>query len=96
MKNNLFKSIWLVALCVIATSVYAQVSPKKFKNAKGIEVTYQSVYKGKVRPGGMVMKVCGDQVALENALPKPQGKKDKPAFVPENMPVEKRVITKNA
>ena len=54
MKNNLLKSIWLVALCVIATSVYAQVSPKKFKKAKGIEVTYQSVYKGKVRPGEML------------------------------------------
>ena len=95
MKNNLFKSIWLVALCVIATSVYAQVSPKKFKKAKGIEVTYQSVSKGKVRPGGMLMKVSGDQEALENVMPKLQGKKDKPAFIPENRPTEKRLVTKN-
>ena len=60
----------MVALCIFATSVYAQVSPKKFKKAKGIEVTYQSSYKGKVRPGEMIMKVSGDQVALESVMPK--------------------------
>ena len=49
MRNILQKSIWMVALCIFATSVYAQVSPKKFKKAKGIEVTYQNSYKGKVR-----------------------------------------------
>ena len=70
MKNFLQKSVWMMALCFIATSVYAQVSPKKFKNAKGIEVTYQSCYKGKVRPGQMLMKVSGDQVALEAVRPK--------------------------
>ena len=70
MRNILQKSIWMVALCIFATSVYAQVSPKKFKKAKGIEVTYQSSYKGKVRPGEMIMKVCGDQVALESVMPK--------------------------
>ena len=62
-------------LCIFATSAYAQVSPKKFKKAKGIEVTYQSSYKGKVRPGQMIMKVSGDQVALESAaMPKPDRK----------------------
>ena len=70
MKNFLQKSVWMMALCFIATSVYAQVSPKKFKKAKGIEVTYQSSYKGKVRPGQMLMKVSGDQVALEAVRPK--------------------------
>ena len=70
MKNFLQKSVWMMALCFIATSVYAQVSPKKFKKAKGIEVTYQSSYKGKVRPGEMIMKVSGDQVSLESAMPK--------------------------
>ncbi len=70
MKNILQKSVWMMALCFIATSVYAQVSPKKFKKAKGIEVTYQSSYKGKVRPGQMLMKVNGDQVALEAVRPK--------------------------
>ena len=70
MKNILQKSVWMMALCFIATSVYAQVSPKKFKKAKGIEVTYQSSYKGKVRPGQMLMKVSGDQVALEAVRPK--------------------------
>ena len=76
MKSILPKSIWIMALCIFATSVYAQVSPKKFKKAKGIEVIYQSIYKGKVRPGEMLMKVSGDQVALENVMPKPQGKKN--------------------
>ena len=70
MKNILQKSVWMMALCFIATSVCAQVSPKKFKKAKGIEVTYQSSYKGKVRPGEMIMKVSGDQVSLESAMPK--------------------------
>ena len=70
MKNILQKSVWMMALCFIATSVCAQVSPKKFKKAKGIEVTYQSSYKGKVRPGQMLMKVNGDQVALEAVRPK--------------------------
>ena len=57
-------------LCMLAASVQAQVSPKKFKKAKGIEVTYQSSYKGKVRPGEMIMKVNGTQVALESVMPK--------------------------
>ena len=70
MKNILQKSIWMMALCIFATSVYAQVSPKKFTKAKGIEVIYQNSYKGKVRPGEMIMKVSGDQVALENVMPK--------------------------
>ena len=70
MKNILQKSVWMMALCFIATSVCAQVSPKKFKKAKGIEVTYQSSYKGKVRPGQMLMKVNGNQVALEAVRPK--------------------------
>ena len=51
MRSILQKSVWTLALCIFATSVYAQVSPKKFKKAKGIEVTYQNSYKGKVRPG---------------------------------------------
>ena len=98
MRSILQKSIWTLALCIFATSVYAQVSPKKFKKAKGIEVTYQNSYKGKVRPGEMLMKVSGDQVALESVFPKPQGKKgkkDQPAPKPENKPEVKRLITKN-
>ena len=92
MRNILQKSIWMVALCLFTTSVYAQVSPKKFKKAKGIEVTYQSSYKGKVRPGEMLMKVSGDQVALENVFPKA---KEASAAKPENQPTEKRLVTKN-
>ena len=69
MKNIRLKNVWILTMCLLAMSVQAQVSPKKFKKAKGIEVTYQSSYKGKVRPGGMVMKVNGSQVALENIMP---------------------------
>jgi len=90
MKNILQKSIWMVALCIFVTSVHAQISPKKFKKAKGIEVTYQSSYKGKIRPGGMLMKVCGDQVALESILPKAE-----PLPKPEDNPEAGRLITKN-
>ena len=96
MKNILKKSIWTLALCILATSVYAQISPKKFKKAKGIEVTYQSSYKGKISPGGMLMRVCGDQVALENVFPKPKGMpKGMPKVTPENKPAGKRLVTKN-
>ena len=90
MKNILQKSIWMMALCIFATSVYAQVSPKKFTKAKGIEVIYQNSYKGKVRPGEMIMKVSGDQVALENVMPKFDRK---PAD--DGRPVYKLPVTKS-
>ena len=77
-------------LCMLATSVQAQVSPKKFKKAKGIEVTYQSSYKGKVRPGEMIMKVNGTQVALESVMPKFE---KKPAE--DGRPVYKLPVTKS-
>ena len=96
MKNILQKSVWMMALCFIATSVCAQVSPKKFKKAKGIEVTYQSSYKGKVRPGQMLMKVNGDQVALEAVRPKmdPQ-KANKPRPENDARPKRQMPITKS-
>ena len=91
MRNFLQKSIWMLAVCMFASSVYAQVSPKKFNKAKGIEVTYQNSYKGKVRPGEMVMKVSGDQVALESVMPKFDRK---PAD--DGRPVYKLPVTKSS
>ena len=95
MKNILQKNIWMVALCIFATSVYAQVSPKKFKKAKGLEIIYQSSSKGKIRPGQIIMKVNGPQVALESVRPKidkPQSGKKHPQG--EARPHRKSPITK--
>lgn len=50
---------------------------KKTKNAAGIEVTYQSSYKGKVMPGELLMKVVGNEVSLKQVRPK----KEKPQEV---------------
>lgn len=62
------KSILTLSFCMLlALSASAQKKQnivKAVKNAQGIEVTYQSSYKGRVSPGGMIMKVSGDQVAL--------------------------------
>ena len=55
-----------LAVCVGAK---AQNYAKKLKKAQGIEVVYQTVYKDKVRPGGMLMTVAGDQVKLEPVRP---------------------------
>lgn len=96
MKINLVKSICVVALCILATAASAQVSPKKFKKAQGIEVTYRSSYKGKVYPGGMVMKVSGDQVALENVFPNREKKAEdteRPAY---KLPVTKSYMDYSA
>ena len=60
-----------LAMC---SAVQAQNYAGKLKKAKGIEVTYHSVYKGKVYPGGTLMKVCGDQVKLESI---PDGNENK-------------------
>ena len=68
-------------ICILMVSLLmcmaaeAQNYASKLKKAKGIEVTYQSVYKGKVSPGSTIMKVYGDQVKLENVWP--EDKKDK-------------------
>ena len=50
---------------------------KKTKNAAGIEVTYQSSYKGKVMPGELLMKVVGNEVSLKQVRPE----KEKPQKV---------------
>lgn len=64
------KRICILFAGVLAfTAAEAQNYAKKFKNAKGIEVVYRSVYKGKVYPGNTIMKVNGDEVKLETVLP---------------------------
>lgn len=50
-------------------TVCAQNYPGKVKNAQGIEVTYQSNYKGKARPGHLLMTASGDRVSLTNVWP---------------------------
>lgn len=72
MKNVLSIPLWLIALCVLVCSpAAAQNYAKKLKNAKGIEVTYQSSYKGKVRPGGALLTIVGQQEALSE-IPAPE------------------------
>ena len=66
MKRTLFTLV--VGLCFLATA-QAQNYAKKLKKATGITVTYRSVYKGKPRPGGVMMSVCGDHVKLQNLSP---------------------------
>ena len=51
------------------------------KNAQGIEVTYQSNYKGKARPGHLLMTVSGDRVSLTNVWPE---QNDRPNPRPED------------
>lgn len=75
------KAVWLCMFCLIAASAtYAQNYQKKVRKAKGIEVVYQSSYKGKTRPGHLLMTVCADQVSLKNVwLKKPGKPKRRPA-----------------
>ena len=53
-----------LALVVISMGVQAQNYAKKLGKAPAIAVLYQSVYKGKVSPGGVTMLVKGQQVKM--------------------------------
>lgn len=70
-------------MCFLLSSgtVCAQNYPGKVKNAQGIEVTYQSNYKGKARPGHLLMTVSGDRVSLTNVWPE---QNDRPSPRPED------------
>ena len=71
MRRTGIRNAWLLMLCLLTVSAAAaQNLQKKVKNAKGIEVIYQSSYKGKIRPGQIKMTVSGNQVALESVSPK--------------------------
>ena len=70
MKRTILKDVG-IGLCFLLSTgtVCAQNYPGKVKNAQGIEVTYQSNYKGKARPGHLLMTVSGDRVSLTNVWP---------------------------
>ncbi|MCF0179749.1 MAG: glpgli family protein, partial [Bacteroidales bacterium] len=81
-----------IALLIVTVGAQAQVNVKKLKKAEAIEVSYQSSYKGQTRPGGMVMRVFGSQVALENIQP------SRPAEMPNgdpNRPKMKQPVQKS-
>lgn len=82
----------MLCILTLSTTISAQNMQKKLKNAKGIEVIYRSVYKGKTIPGQMQMTVCMDQVALKNVLP-PQ--EQSPETVGEPTPEIETPVTSN-
>ena len=65
MKMNHLKTlVCFFCLCLTCNVVNAVNYVRKVKNAKGIEVTYQSVSKGKVIPGQMLVSIVGDKMIL--------------------------------
>jgi hypothetical protein len=82
MKRTILKNVG-IGLCFLLSTgtVCAQNYPGKVKNAQGIEVTYQSNYKGKARPGHLLMTVSGDRVSLTNVWPE---QNDRPNPRPED------------
>ncbi len=62
--NHVKAFVCCLGLFLVCDAVNAVNYVKKVKNAKGIEITYQSVYKGKVRPAQMVVSVVGNQMVL--------------------------------
>ena len=69
----------IISLLFIVSMINSTVSAKNFvkkvKNAKGIEVTYQTSYKGKVRPGNLLMTVSGDKLVLSVLAPEKKTQK---------------------
>lgn len=83
MRKLTAKFACMFVCCLMAMPyLHAQNYPKKVKNAKGIEVTYSSSYKGKTRPGQLLMTVSGDQVALKDI--RPETGKQETAVRPED------------
>lgn len=67
MKNA--KNRFLYALCFLCMSgvtARAQGVLTELKKSIGVEISYQSVYKGKVYPGTVRMTVVGNRVSVEN------------------------------
>ena len=62
--NHLKTLVCFFCLCLTCNVVNAVNYVRKVKNAKGIEVTYQSVSKGKVIPGQMLVSIVGDKMIL--------------------------------
>lgn len=59
----------VMALLVAVPAINAQNYPKKLRKDKGIEITYQSSFKGRVSPVRALMNVCGHQAAITTLLP---------------------------
>lgn len=90
MKRILMKGAVMLAVAALAAvSAQAQNIAKKVKNAKGIEVIYQSVYKGQVSPVQTVMNVSGDEVAIDSRFNRPEGEEAR-----EERPGRKQPVTK--
>lgn len=62
--NRMKTVVCCLGLCLMSNAVSAVNYVRKVKNAKGIEVTYQSVSKGKVRPGQFLVTVVGNEMSL--------------------------------
>lgn len=82
----------LSALLIVAAGLQAQAAKtvnyvKAVKGAKGIEVTYQSGYKGHVTPAKTIVTICGDEMAITTQMPhrehadKPREEAPKPPVV---------------
>ncbi len=94
MRRTGIRNAWLLMLCLLTVSAAAaQNLQKKVKNAKGIEVIYQSSYKGKIRPGQIKMTVSGNQVALESVSPKGRKRLRPRAFAKTNSPSSRIIST---
>ena len=74
MRNRLFLIVAIISMAITTASAANNTKSllKKLKKAKGVEIVYQSSYKGHVSPAKLSMKVIGDQVALERMLPEGQ------------------------
>ena len=93
MRRTGIRNAWLLMLCLLTVSAAAaQNLQKKVKNAKGIEVIYQSSYKGKIRPGQIKMTVSGNQVALESVSPKGEKETATEGIREDKQPVIKNYI----
>lgn len=69
MKKSKLKIMLLftAALLVSATDVCGGNLQKKLKNAPGVKVTYQNIYKGKPAGSNMIMTLCNNEELLESA-----------------------------
>lgn len=73
--NRIFCSLAAVLLLsLVAPNVFSQNYVKKLKGAKGIEVMYESSFKGKVSPVKTLMTVCGEEVEISTVLPDQENK----------------------
>lgn len=80
MKNLTMKLFALMLCCFVAASAMAVDKKttallKQVKKAAGIEVLYQSSYKGNPR-GQMLMKVMGTEVALQSVRPEGEAEEE--------------------